>query len=86
MGNTGPTGAKIKVLGVGGGGGNAINNMIRSGLEGVEFIAANTDFQALDQSLAPVQIEPDQRTGGRGQSGDGRQGNAGKHRPGTGSD
>lgn len=57
MGNEGPTGAKIKVLGVGGGGGNAINNMIRSGLEGVEFIAANTDFQALDQSLAPVQIQ-----------------------------
>ena len=39
--------AKIKVVGVGGGGGNAINTMIQAGLEGVEFIAANTDAQAL---------------------------------------
>lgn len=50
-------GAKIKVLGIGGGGGNAINNMISSGLDGVEFIAANTDFQALERSLAPVKIQ-----------------------------
>lgn len=50
-------GAKIKVLGIGGGGGNAINNMICSGLDGVEFIAANTDFQALERSLAPVKIQ-----------------------------
>lgn len=57
MGNASAGGAKIKVLGVGGGGGNAINNMIRSGLDGVEFIAGNTDFQALEQSLAPVQIQ-----------------------------
>ncbi len=49
-------GARIKVLGIGGGGGNAINNMICSGLDGVEFIAANTDFQALERSLAPVKI------------------------------
>jgi len=48
--------AKIKVLGIGGGGGNAINNMISEGLEGVEFIAANTDFQVLDRSLAPTKI------------------------------
>jgi len=50
-------GAKIKVLGIGGGGGNAINNMISSGLDGVEFIAANTDFQALERSLAGVKIQ-----------------------------
>ncbi len=49
--------AKIKVVGVGGSGGNALNTMIRSGLEGVEFIAANTDAQALDRSLAPVKIQ-----------------------------
>ncbi len=52
-----PPGARIKVLGVGGGGGNAINTMIRSGLEGVEFIAANTDLQSLRFSLAPVKIQ-----------------------------
>jgi cell division protein FtsZ len=50
-------GAKIKVLGIGGGGGNAINNMISSGLNGIEFIAANTDFQALERSLAGVKIQ-----------------------------
>ncbi len=49
--------AKIKVVGVGGGGGNAINNMIRQGLAGVEFIAANTDAQDLAQNLAPVKIQ-----------------------------
>ncbi|GLI36002.1 cell division protein FtsZ [Desulforhabdus amnigena] len=49
--------AKIKVLGIGGGGGNAINNMINGGLDGVEFIAANTDFQVLDQNLAPTKIQ-----------------------------
>ena len=43
--------ARIKVVGVGGGGGNALNTMIQSGLEGVEFIAANTDMQALDANL-----------------------------------
>jgi cell division protein FtsZ len=48
--------AKIKVVGVGGGGGNAINTMIQAGLEGVEFIAANTDTQALAQSLAPEKL------------------------------
>jgi cell division protein FtsZ len=50
-------GAKIKVLGIGGGGGNAINNMICSGLDGVEFIAANTDFQALERNLAATKIQ-----------------------------
>ena len=46
--------AKIKVVGVGGAGGNAVNNMIASNLHGVEFVAINTDMQALDTSLAPV--------------------------------
>lgn len=51
------THAKIKVIGVGGGGGNAINTMIASGLEGVDFIAANTDLQALESNLAPTKIQ-----------------------------
>jgi len=50
-------GAKIKVIGVGGGGGNAVNTMIRSGLDGVDFIVANTDSQALKASLAPHKIQ-----------------------------
>jgi cell division protein FtsZ len=49
--------AKIKVIGVGGAGGNAINNMITSNLQGVKFIAANTDAQALEISKAPVRIQ-----------------------------
>src|SRR5512138_3746356 len=49
--------AKIKVIGVGGAGGNAINNMIRSGLQGVKFIAANTDAQALEISRAETRIQ-----------------------------
>jgi cell division protein FtsZ len=49
--------AKIKVIGVGGGGGNAVNRMICAGVEGVEFIAANTDLQALQMSRAPVKIQ-----------------------------
>lgn len=49
--------AKIKVIGVGGAGGNAINNMIDSKLQGVKFIAVNTDSQALDISKAPVKIQ-----------------------------
>ncbi len=49
--------AKIKVIGVGGAGGNAINNMITSNLHGVKFIAANTDIQALDVSKAEVRIQ-----------------------------
>ncbi len=49
--------AKIKVIGVGGGGGNAINRMICAGVEGVEFIVANTDLQALQMSRAPVKIQ-----------------------------
>ena len=49
--------AKIKVIGVGGAGGNAINNMIRSRLHGVKFIAANTDAQALEISQAETRIQ-----------------------------
>ncbi len=49
--------AVIKVIGVGGGGGNALNTMIESGLTGVEFIAANTDVQALQANLAPIKIQ-----------------------------
>jgi len=50
-------GARIKVVGVGGGGGNAISRMIASGLQGVEFIAINTDLQALKSNRAPVKIQ-----------------------------
>jgi len=50
-------GAKIKVIGVGGGGGNAINRMIAAKVEGVEFMVANTDLQALETSKAPVKIQ-----------------------------
>src|SRR6202789_2045211 len=50
-------GAKIKVIGVGGGGGNAVNRMIAASMEGVEFIAANTDAQALQLSQAPVKLQ-----------------------------
>src|SRR5438046_10340219 len=49
--------AKIKVIGVGGGGGNAVNRMICAGVEGVEFAVANTDLQALQMSRAPVKIQ-----------------------------
>ena len=49
--------AVIKVVGVGGGGGNALNNMVLSGLQGVEFIAANTDAQALQHNLAPIKVQ-----------------------------
>jgi cell division protein FtsZ len=50
-------GARIKVIGIGGGGGNATNTMISSGLSGIEFIAANTDLQAMGANLAPVKIQ-----------------------------
>jgi cell division protein FtsZ len=49
--------AKIKVIGVGGGGNNAVNRMIDSGMEGIEFVVANTDLQALRMSRAPVKIQ-----------------------------
>src|SRR6187397_351626 len=51
------TGASIKVIGVGGGGSNAVNRMIDAGLGGVEFLVANTDVQALKQSKAAVKIQ-----------------------------
>jgi cell division protein FtsZ len=51
------TNAKIKVIGVGGGGGNAVNRMINAKVEGVEFLVANTDLQALQMSQAPVKIQ-----------------------------
>jgi cell division protein FtsZ len=51
------TGAKIKVVGVGGGGSNAVNRMVEVGLSGVEFIVANTDVQALDHNKAGVKIQ-----------------------------
>jgi cell division protein FtsZ len=50
-------GARIKVVGVGGGGGNAVNRMVQVGLEGVEFIVANTDLQALQGNAAPIRIQ-----------------------------
>ncbi|HEX4030578.1 MAG TPA: cell division protein FtsZ [Terracidiphilus sp.] len=50
-------GARIKVIGVGGGGGNAVNRMIQAHMEGVEFIAANTDVQALKLCQAPVKLQ-----------------------------
>jgi cell division protein FtsZ len=49
--------AKIKVIGVGGGGGNAVNRMIDSGMDSIEFVVANTDLQALRLSRAPVKIQ-----------------------------
>ena len=64
-------GAKIKVIGVGGGGGNAINRMIESGIEGVEFLVANTDQQALLNSRASVKIQIGEKlTRGLGAGGD----------------
>lgn len=61
----------IKVIGIGGAGCNAINTMMLYGLSGVEFIAANTDRQALSRCMAPVKIQLGERlTGGRGAGGD----------------
>jgi cell division protein FtsZ len=51
------TGARIKVVGVGGGGSNAVNRMVAAGFEGVEFIVANTDLQALRQNPAPNKLQ-----------------------------
>ena len=51
------SGARIKVIGVGGGGSNAVNRMVRSGVSAVEFIVANTDAQALSHSEAPLRIQ-----------------------------
>ena len=62
--------ARIKVVGVGGGGCNAVERMIREGLQGVEFIAVNTDAQALMQSQAPTRVRiGDKLTRGLGSGG-----------------
>jgi len=63
-------GAKIRVIGIGGGGGNALNRMIAAGIEGVDFIAVNTDLQALNGSKAPTKIQiGDESTRGLGSGG-----------------
>jgi cell division protein FtsZ len=63
--------ARIKVIGVGGGGQNAVNRMIEEGIEGVEFISANTDAQALTLSKAPIRVRlGDKLTRGLGAGGD----------------
>src|ERR687889_2302835 len=51
------SGARIKVVGVGGGGSNAVNRMVAAGLDGVEFIVANTDLQALKLNAAPNKLQ-----------------------------
>jgi cell division protein FtsZ len=67
----------LKVLGLGGGGGNAVNRMIELGIKGVEFIAANTDHQDLDSNLAPTKIRLGPKlTRGLGAGGDPRVGKA----------
>src|SRR5687767_15583327 len=53
----GRSGARIKVVGVGGGGSNAVNRMVASGLDGVEFIVANTDLQSLRLNPAPNKLQ-----------------------------
>jgi len=53
----GAAGARIKVIGVGGGGSNAVNRMVQVGLDGVEFIVANTDLQALKYNAAPIKLQ-----------------------------
>lgn len=64
-------GAKIRVIGIGGGGGNAVNRMIESGIEGVEFIDINTDKQALNSNRAHLKIQIGQKlTKGLGSGGD----------------
>lgn len=67
--------AKILVIGIGGGGGNAVNRMIKSGLSGVNYIAINTDKQALDESSAETKLQiGDKVTGGLGAGGDPQKG------------
>ena len=68
--HTGEDGARIIVIGVGGGGSNAVDRMIRSQVGGIDFIAANTDAQALSQSLSPTQVRlGEQVTRGLGSGG-----------------
>ena len=62
--------AKIKVVGIGGGGGNAVNRMIETGIEGVDFISVNTDLQALNQNRAKNKVQiGNQLTKGLGSGG-----------------
>jgi cell division protein FtsZ len=64
-------GANIKVVGIGGGGGNAVNRMIEAGIEGVQFLVANTDLQALKSSRASIKIQIGEKlTRGLGAGGD----------------
>ena len=64
------SGAKIKVIGIGGGGGNAVNRMIEIGIEGVQFITVNTDLQALESNRAKKKIQiGEQLTKGLGSGG-----------------
>ena len=66
-----PNQARIKAIGIGGGGCNAVNRMVREGVEGVEFIALNSDAQALNLSEAPVKLQVGERiTHGLGCGGD----------------
>ena len=55
--HSGSHGAKIKAIGVGGGGGNMINHMIGEGVHGIDLLVANTDAQALEASMAPYKIQ-----------------------------
>ena len=65
------SGAKIKVIGIGGGGGNAVNRMIEAGIEGVQFLVANTDQQSLKNSRASVKLQIGEKlTRGLGVGGD----------------
>jgi cell division protein FtsZ len=69
--DTSLSGAKIKVIGIGGGGGNAVNRMIEAGIEGVQFLVANTDLQALKTSKASIKLQMGERlTKGLGAGGD----------------
>src|SRR4029450_8973851 len=65
------SGASIKVVGIGGGGGNAINRMIEAGIQGVQFLVANTDLQSLKASQASVKLQIGEKlTRGLGSGGD----------------
>jgi hypothetical protein len=83
---TGPeTVVKIKVIGVGGGGNNVVNRMVRSGTKGVDFVAVNTDKQALDMSSATYKIQIGEKlTHGQGAGSDpevGRKSRRGEPQP-----
>jgi cell division protein FtsZ len=67
----GRAGARIKVIGVGGGGSNAVNRMVAAGFQGVEFMVANTDLQAIRLNAAPNKLQIGAKTpmsGGRRRS------------------